>query len=224
MKNIKFIIITSILCICMLSSSLCIFAEDQIINQNPTILELANQVKMHTDTSVLDARNQNVTSKFLLWYDNNKSEQEILEYMDINHYSFYTLISRKRTYSLARSFESKYASQVFVDSFVANLIDNQPYTVRYTTTVCGNISYNANTYSIVQIYGTSVFTTYSGNYPLFVNFYADGYSTSTSTSSDRSVGYVTGYSSLYATLYPDNPIVSTTKLLRRVSHTLAIPV
>lgn len=224
MKYFKSIAITSILCICMFCSSLCIFAEDQIITENPTIIELADQVKMHTDTSVLDVRNKNVTSTFLLWYDNNKSEQEILEYMDMNHYSFYTLINRKNTSSLARSFESKYASQVFVDSFVANLIDNQPCTVRYTTTVSGNISYNANTYSVVQIYGTKVFTAYSGNYPLFVNFYADGYSISTSISSDKSAAYVTGYSSLYATLYPDNPIVATTMMLRRVSHTLEISV
>lgn len=208
----------------MFSSSFCIFAENQPINENPTICELAEQVKKTNNTTVLDAENKNVTSQFLLWYGTVKSEQEILEYMDKNHYSFYTLIDHKKSSSAARSFESKYASQVFVDSFAANLIDDQPYTVRYTTTVSGNISYNANTYSVVQIYGTRVFTTYSGNYPLFVNFYADGYSISTSTSSDKSVGYVTGYSSLYATLYPDNPIVSTTRMLRRASHTLAIHV
>ena len=221
MKKINTIIVALFCSLCILPfKSLRCDADNEYVNSDFSEM-LDDVVNQGGLTEVVDEAENDVTGEFLKWYENGKSDIAVFDYLAENNMSFLTITSNKDTKS-ARSFETISKRQLFVDSFSAKLIDDKTQIVRFTTTLSGTITYNANTYDVVNVFSPSISTQYTGDYPMFVSFYADGYSVSTSISSDKTYGYVTGSCNLYATLYPDNPVATSTKLLKRVVHTMSI--
>ena len=189
------------------------------------LISLAEKAKAgktwDNEVVVLNETDRNVTSEFLNWYGDGKSENDVSIYLNAHQYSFLETTINKSARGI-NAFETKNASRTFIDRFSGTFADQPSGNILFYTTVSGTISFNANTYDVVSVYGASVTSVYSGDILNFVNFYADGFSTSTSISADRTYGNVTGNCSLYANVYPDNPLVSQTKLISRVSHTLQI--
>ncbi len=211
-----------------ISTNCVVYAEDSStfdIDESHILVTLAEMTNSgmlsETEVIVLDDNDDDVTAIFQNWYGEGKNEYDIANYLNINQFSFFQISSRDYTEKSINSFETKSASRTFVDRFYGTFAE-QSNDILFSTTVSGTISYNSNTYDIVNVYGATVNSVYTGDYFKFVNFYAAGLSTSTSISADRTYGYVTGSCSLYANEYPDHPMTSKITLLGRVSHTLSI--
>lgn len=224
------LIISSIICfICS-----CFFVNpayaynDITYTKSSSFDDLVEEVSSQNNIFILDDKDNNVTDIFLKWYGENKPTHEVIDYLSKMNYSIMQINDIENHNSIdglnrsPQAFETKSATRTFIDSFNAVLIDGQSQNVQFTTTISGTISYNANTYDVVDVYGESMNCVYTGNIPLLINFYASGYSTSTSISADKTYGNVTGSCSLYATLYPSNPPFSSTVYLKRITHTLSI--
>lgn len=193
-------------------------------SSNAEVEKYANAiVSSSTETIVVDEEGNDITSEFISWYGKTKNQNQILQYLANSRYSFQNT-HESNDLNVTRIFSTKKITQIFVDSFTVDYLDNVPVTELFISSVSVSVIYNIHTYEILDIFPNSIesipayFTPVNNN----IKFKTNGYSIQHKISKDGT--HVNNYATIgaYATTYPANSSKSTDHFIDTIWHSIRI--
>lgn len=214
---------TAILILSFFSITMKVNAETVYYENNEITLFAEEVMAANPEYTVVDKNDNEVTEIFRSWYLKEKklTSEKMYDYLDQNDYALlYVKQNDSAKDSGIKSYGSKSGTKIFIDSFTAKINDVNR-TVKFSTTITGNITYNYNTYEVISVYGMTISSSYSGTIYYNTHFFANGYSTSSYIPPDKTYGKITGNCSFYVEEYYGTPSVHT-KFLKSVSHSFKI--
>lgn len=173
--------------------------------------EYANAiVSSSPETIVVDEEGNDITSVFISRFGKTKNQNQILQYLADNKYSFQNT-HESNDLNVTRIFSTKRITQISVDSFTVDYLDNTPVTELFISSISVSVIYNIHTYEILDIFPNSITSMPEDITPRNSNirFKTNGYFIQHELSKDGT--YVNNYATIgaYATLHPTDSSKST---------------
>lgn len=169
------------------------YAENNEINYNKEKQLIQKLVSQDDNYSVQDCEGNNLTSEFLMWYNQSLdiTMNEIFDYFIANNLSIVKtdeILTVNRAIGEAKTITNTYYEfgQIYLE------IPKDDVYFTFETVLRGSITYNVNTYDVLTHYGESITMQNISYFPMSSWIFGDSFTTSGTIDYSKSFATISG--------------------------------